>query len=86
MGQRLAGTGAKGEVTEWKGEGGRGWRVWRKTRMGAGRANPVRHYRAKGYRLGSFLENEPTAEKTMIRGRGGSNAQRLGKQMREGHG
>ena len=42
--------------------------------------------RARGYRLGSFLENEPTAEKTMIRGRGGSNAQRLGKQMREGHG
>ena len=39
--------------------------------MGARRANLVRRDRARGYRVGSFLENEPTAEKTMIRSRGG---------------
>ena len=81
MGQGLAEIGGNGGMAERKGEGGRGWRVWRKTRMGGEMANPVTLDRARGYKLGSFSRNEAKVEKAMKRGLGGLEAMGLAERV-----
>jgi len=68
MGQRLAGIGGNERKAEREGKEGRGWPVGRGARMGARRVNLVIPDRTMGYRLGSFLENEPTTGNTWTRG------------------
>jgi hypothetical protein len=75
------------EMTEWKRKEGRGWGGGRKALVATEEANPVTIDRARDYRLGLFLTNEPTAESASARGCGDVAMWRSGegKRQEDGH-